>query len=86
MPHVTIQINPGKSDDQKQQLADAIVEDFVRLFFDRSFWSFCHVTLLYIFTEFDLSDRTEQATCVSGGLFKGISLAVRPDLQYTASA
>lgn len=32
MPHVTIQINSGKSDDQKQQLADAIPDDFIRLF------------------------------------------------------
>lgn len=32
MPHVRVQINPGKTESQKQQLADAIVNDFIELF------------------------------------------------------
>lgn len=32
MPHVNIQIFPGKTEMQKQLLAEAIVQDFIRLF------------------------------------------------------
>lgn len=32
MPHVRVQIYPGKTESQKQQLADAIVNDFIKLF------------------------------------------------------
>lgn len=32
MPHVNIKIYSGKTEVQKQQLADAIVQDFIRLF------------------------------------------------------
>ena len=32
MPHVRIQIFPGKTETQKQQLAEAIVQDFIQLF------------------------------------------------------
>jgi 4-oxalocrotonate tautomerase len=32
MPHVVVKLWPGKSEEQKQQLADEIVKDFVDLF------------------------------------------------------
>jgi 4-oxalocrotonate tautomerase len=32
MPHVIVKLWPGKSDDQKQRLSDAIVRDVARIF------------------------------------------------------
>lgn len=32
MPHVIVKMYSGKSDKQKQQLADEIVKDFIKLF------------------------------------------------------
>lgn len=32
MPHVVVKLYPGKSERQKQELADAIVEDVTRIF------------------------------------------------------
>ncbi len=32
MPHIIVKLWPGKSEDQKQRLADEIVKDFVELF------------------------------------------------------
>lgn len=32
MPHVVVKMYPGKSEEQKQRLADEIVKDFVELF------------------------------------------------------
>lgn len=31
MPHIIVKLWPGKSDEQKQKLADAIVNDFVTI-------------------------------------------------------
>ena len=31
MPHVTVKMYPGRSEEQKQQLADAIVKDVVNI-------------------------------------------------------